>query len=605
MKRILAIVWISVIIIPNLFASTKSDAASVKERNDSIGRFSEKAEVVYVTLDENGNETGMYVVNRFVIDQPGKIVDYGPYSSVENVTDLQTIEQKGDEITFTANDDYFYYKGEVEPLPLPWDIDLTYQFNGKKGSPQEMLGKSGQFEMEITIGKNDEAVEGYFENYMLQMNILFDTDIFKHLQADEGVIAHLGKNQQVTFTVMPGQEKLFTIVADVEKFQMNRIDFSALPATLSIGQPDTSEMTHDLQSLSDATFDLFEGLTTFRQGLEHWMEGFDRLQDGSSKYKTGLQKLDEGAEQLTDGADSFLHALETLNNQIPSYDRSDEDLQFLQRALSDMAEGVSTTLDGLTFVKEEYDKAYETFDESIRSIPTTEISEADLQQLFESNADRTVLEKLIENFYTMQTVKETYFTSQQAFQTISQTFDNFIHFLHDLTLQLQQMASELEETFKLMSTENATAEFRRTIQTFIANFQSFRIGMNEYVENVQRLSKTYDDIDNGINELTHEKERFMEGAYELQTGAYTIYDVTKHLPDQVDEEVKKMMHAYDKSDYKPNSFVSKKNGSITSVQFYMKTDEWKLDIENTHGKQSTNTTKGFLEKLIDLFKRDG
>ncbi|WAA11693.1 hypothetical protein [Fervidibacillus halotolerans] len=574
MKRIFTIVFISIFIIPSLFASANNNTSSKAKEDEQFGRFSEKEEVVYVTLNEKGDQTGMYIVNRFVIDRPGIIIDYGPYTQLENLTDLQKMEQNGDEITFSASEDLFYYKGTVDHLPLPWDFDFTYQLNGENGSPKELLGKDGSFKMEITIRKNDNAMEGFFENYMLQISIAFHSGKFKNLKADEGIIANVGENKQVRFTVMPGNEKQLTITADVEKFQMGQIEITALPSSIAIDKPDSSHMKQEFTSLSNATFDLYNGIASFHQSLGQFLDGFTNLTEGSSQYQSGMERLDEGSQQLVDGGDSILSALETLNStSFPSNEQKYENIQLLHQAIVNIEEGLTSTMDELANVKEGYDQAYQSLDTALRSLPDTQISDADIQKLYASNADPSIIHQLIENYHASVSVKEAYFTSQPSFQMLSDSLDNLIAFLQGMQFQLQQIADELNHLVQSMPTKDKTKQLQEALQSLTDTFKSFQIGVKGYVANIHNLTKEYENIHLGMRQFAKGKNNVLEGSQKLQKGAMALHHATKDLPNEVDEEIQKLFLEYDKSDYKPVSFASKKNTSVSSVQFVIKTEE--------------------------------
>ena len=51
-----------------------------------------KDEVVYVKLNNNGNVDNVYVVNSFDVKNGEKIVDYGNYSNVLNLSFLKKIQ---------------------------------------------------------------------------------------------------------------------------------------------------------------------------------------------------------------------------------------------------------------------------------------------------------------------------------------------------------------------------------------------------------------------------------------------------------------------------------------------------------------------------------
>src|SRR5690625_1134438 len=99
-RKILLIVMVTLLMIPSLSltASAKDDTPTKTEKNQD-GYVSSKDEVVYATLHPSGDQKEMYVVNMLEVTKAGKVVDYGHYESVKNLTDLTDIKQSEDTIT--------------------------------------------------------------------------------------------------------------------------------------------------------------------------------------------------------------------------------------------------------------------------------------------------------------------------------------------------------------------------------------------------------------------------------------------------------------------------------------------------------------------------
>src|SRR5690625_6543476 len=76
----------------------------------------------------------MYVVNSFQVTEPGSLVDYGPYESVRNLTDLTDITLENDnEVHFEAESKQdFFYQGTLDNQALPWNISITYVLDGER-----------------------------------------------------------------------------------------------------------------------------------------------------------------------------------------------------------------------------------------------------------------------------------------------------------------------------------------------------------------------------------------------------------------------------------------------------------------------------------------
>src|SRR5699024_3737677 len=92
-----------------------------------------------------------------------------------------------------------------------------------------------------------------------------DADTTEDIEADDAVIANAGKDELVTFTSMPEEEETYTVTADVEDFEMEGIDISGIPSTMSIDAPDTDEMTDEIKTLSVAIVDVNLGVVDLKQ----------------------------------------------------------------------------------------------------------------------------------------------------------------------------------------------------------------------------------------------------------------------------------------------------------------------------------------------------
>lgn len=97
-----------------------ADEAAVKDEN------------VYVNLNGDGSVADVYVVNEYMLDADTDIVDYGEYSSVENLSSEKEIIKKGDKVTVEADQGKFIYQGSLENAVLPWISAFLIHWMGKK-----------------------------------------------------------------------------------------------------------------------------------------------------------------------------------------------------------------------------------------------------------------------------------------------------------------------------------------------------------------------------------------------------------------------------------------------------------------------------------------
>jgi len=272
-RKIILLTIALMLLIPHSFMSLQA-----KEKKE--GSVDSKDEVIYATLEATGEHDEVFVVNLLNVTKAGIVKDYGDYTSVKNLTGLAEITQTDDKIETEAEKGKLYYQGNMEDVNLPWDISLEYRLDGKKTEPKSLIGKEGELEIEIDVKQNKDANKEFFENYLLQIEIPFNADTTEGIKADDAVIANAGKDELVTFTSMPEEEGTFVVTADVKDFEMEGIDISGVPSSMSIDAPDTGEMTDEIKTLSEAIADVNDGDADIKQGIGELNKGSSELADG-------------------------------------------------------------------------------------------------------------------------------------------------------------------------------------------------------------------------------------------------------------------------------------------------------------------------------------
>lgn len=121
-------------------------------------------ENVYVHMSADGEISGTYVVNSYTLDEETDITDYGNYTKVQNLTNMEALNQDGNEITFHAEEGKFYYQGDMENAELPWDFTITYKLDGNEMTPEELSGETGSLEITIDTKKNARVDSRYYDN---------------------------------------------------------------------------------------------------------------------------------------------------------------------------------------------------------------------------------------------------------------------------------------------------------------------------------------------------------------------------------------------------------------------------------------------------------
>ena len=282
-------------------ASGNAGSAAVAD----ISGSAEKKEVVYTTLENTGATESVYVVNVFdgSADVAGKTIqDFGEYEQVVNLTDTSKLTQFSDSVVLTMPEGEFSYQGTTSNTQIPWNISMKYSLDGQEVSPDELVGKSGSFELNITTSQNSSVDSRYFENYLLQITCTLPMDVAKNVKTEQGSIALSGSAVTVSFMVMPDKDGNVSLSADVSNFEMAGISFAAIPFSMALDFPDTESLVSQFDALIDGTDEL-------HSGAQELASGVDSIDAATKEAASGAVELATGATQMTQGLKQYQQAL--------------------------------------------------------------------------------------------------------------------------------------------------------------------------------------------------------------------------------------------------------------------------------------------------------
>lgn len=320
-----------------------------------------KSEVVYASLQNDGNVKGVYVVNRFdPSSEPVK--DYGDYASIREISTQGRMESFSDgHYAISTGDAPFFYQGQTKRKTLPWKIQLRYTLDGQPIDAQQLAGKSGTFGLEITVKPTDAtAKDSYAQQMMLQTSVTLPGDVAENVQTKDGTLVQAGSNHRIDFIGLPGKEvKIFHLTATVKNFHLPAITFAGVPFSMDISSmalPDFSQ-DPDLKKLQDGTKALNDATKRLAAGLSAADKGFSALDYGLGRLTGGFSTLQNAGSRLTGGADRFAAGLETLQkNSAPlvagirqantSTKNIEDAMQQVNEGWKGYTQGVSAYVDG-------------------------------------------------------------------------------------------------------------------------------------------------------------------------------------------------------------------------------------------------------------------
>lgn len=329
-------------------------ALAATSSDDGIDDYT-KEQVVYVKGDAEGDVQGVYVVNRVDAGEDGTVVEDADYQGVQNLTDLRAIESGRGEVSFdAAEDEPFYYRGDLSATTdLPWDVEATYFLDGEEVDPSELEGAEGELTMVLSVKPSRAAGESatlatYVDNYLLQVSATISDDVADNLQAPDATVSTVGTDYQLTYMVMPGQDAVFTVTADVTDFEFGGWQVAGVPLALSIDVDADDAMSgdSDLDELEDGIAELSSSVS------DDLVPGVEKLADGSTTYASSLKDQAAEARDAAGAVDvdaaqaAYESALQgyvgayvqcTLNGVDPSTDEATVAAQgAMQQALTDL-----------------------------------------------------------------------------------------------------------------------------------------------------------------------------------------------------------------------------------------------------------------------------
>ncbi|MBP2079605.1 WXG100 family type VII secretion target [Oceanobacillus polygoni] len=609
MKKAIKWLWLTLAIffLPVLTTHASPNASEeTTDEEQENGKIASKNEVIYANLQAGGNLKGLYVVNSFELTKPGVIEDYGDYTEIKNLTDTSAIEKDKNNIRIHAETDNFYYQGNLGATKeLPWNFTIDYYIDGKEVNAEDIPGMAGDVEIIIDVKQNRDVPATFFENYMLQISVPLNTDYFQEIEAEDATIANAGKNKQITFTMMPDEEKKFSIEATTDQFEIDGIEIAALPPSIAVDGPDTDKLTDEFRSLTDAIGEIDNGVGELRDGMDGLASGLHQLEDGSAQYKNGMDELNGSSSQLTDASSQINDALVTLQEEISKASGAAalDELEDLDLAVSDMISGLEELADGMDQFGSNYEEANQALQKAIKQIPEPSISEADIAALHESDADQEVIEELVTTYQAAQTVKGAYEAAAEAFGSVGPSLHAFSESTREVAHYLRALTDGLEESISQIDVDDGFNQLLAGIEEMASNYNQFHEGLIAYTNGVNELASSYQDIHTGIGESAAGADQLTDGAGELRNGTTQLHDATMSIPEEMQEEIDAMLSQYDKSDFEPISFVSEKNDELTdSVQFVIRTDTLKQEQETETTDEAPEEKEGFFEKLKNLFR---
>lgn len=579
----------AVIMVTNIgMSSVCAYAADGSSTND-------KEEVVYIITDATGKTNSVNVVNIF---EKGNITDYGNYSEVKMLNSTDSISQSGDKVTFSTDKDKVYYQGTLNQAQIPWNINISYELNGKSVTPEQLAGADGKLKIHISITENEKADTSFYEQYALQAAFTLDTDKCENIVADGATMANVGADKQISYTVLAGKGLDAYITADVTDFEMDAASINGVKLNLNI-DIDDSELKDKVKEITDATRKLDDGAGALTDGSSQLVDGGSSVKDGADSLNDGVTSLDEGvtslnsgvatmqsaldtlasnSNNLTDGSTQMLDALKLIQSQLSAVSVSTEQLKQLTDSSSAIKQGITDAYNGAVLLQQNvsYDsykaalsangldidtlqagntQAIHSLSEQIsslsatvaqlKSIPGYESNETYMTQVAQLEAQIKSLSDIV----TLLTGNNAAIGGTQSYlNVVSASTAQLVAGLNELNTQYEMFDAAINNLAVTLSDMVVKVNtLRDGIDQLVTSYSSLDSGISDYTDGVASIVAGYSGIVDGVNTLAGGSKSLADGSKALKEGTGSLYDGIVSLNDGTKELKDGTSEFYDKT----------------------------------------------------------
>ncbi len=294
----------------------------------------EKEETVNVKADAEGNPKKITVSDLLKGTESGDfILDQTNLKEIRNTEGDEEFQLSDDgQLIWQSLGEDIHYEGESD-ASLPVGVSVSYYLNGKKVSPEEIAGASGEVKVRFDY-TNRQSVEiekdGEMKSvtmpYLFMTMVVLPEDVFTDVKVENGSLAELSGTQAVIGYAVPGfmdslklndwevtedteLPEYVEFTAHAEDFSL---DFSATLVTDGLFNEleeedleDVDEMTDDMEELSEASSKILDGSNQLASGADLFGSYLDQYVSGvNTALSTMLTSLDTIKSQVSAAMES-------------------------------------------------------------------------------------------------------------------------------------------------------------------------------------------------------------------------------------------------------------------------------------------------------------
>ena len=566
--------------------TTTPDATSIRNAQNTEMAAYHKEQIVYIKANALGCPEEIFATNTIKPTSAGTVEDDGLYEQITNITDQRNLESTKTGVKFIATpDEEFKYQGELpDTTALPWIIEMSYTLNGQKIAPEDLGGKSGNLEMNLTITQNDNCDSVYADNYLIQVTGEFANENIKNLEAPQATTAQSGDNTQLTYMMLPHSQAHYAITAQVENFSFDGWQIVGIPLQLALSLNDSdlqdsdnklSELSRAIETVNNTAEQISAGSDQLHKGLTTLSSSSESLTSATQDFSSVLQEINNGSQTLYNQVSSKLvPGLESLAKGSQSFT---EGLDSKRASLLSQAQGInvadaqtayqSAQEQLLTKYSQAYTQAFSSaYSEAIDSgqSPTDAKALATQSALKSASSSseiqeaKQVLESAATNMVSAQATKSSYESAANTLQQIQQDYQPIDQNILNLT--------NSDSSDSIYALESGLSEIANGTSQTTSGFSILAEGIYSYTDGVDTLATSFNSFNQGTNSLAN-------GTQQL---ANTTVNINQEMIDEIHAQIESFLNP----EFTQRDFVNGDTTHIETVQFVYLTPALKAPNEN-------------------------
>ncbi len=537
-----------------------------------------KEESVTVKADAYGNPKSTSVeVSLSGISGDGYVEDQTILTDLRNTKGAEEYYLLEDgRLVWDNLNEAITYKGKTEE-PLPVGVHLAYFLDGKGISPEELAGKSGHIEIDITY-ENRTHSSAIIDGKAYDLPIPFMTitliplgDNFTNVKTENGkVISTADTNAVIGFAVPGLQNSLrltnyevtkdldlpesIKIEADVTNFELG---FTTTIISSGLFEDveeddlnDVNDLTNDMNKLSDAsgelvdgTQELYDGMKEFQDYLVQYNDGIGKVGDGIKALKDGLRTIDGYSDDMNKGITALSDGLNQLNTGLANLDISKlypsepSEMEQVEQAMEDIPvqeRELRSSINNLTDARNEmnrfYGAALQYQDNITETLTKIEALKTSITSTALTPQEETVVKTALMNAGKSSDATEAFI---DAYKSIPNNLDEIKQLLSSETIKPPALDNQkVENAINALtpSIQNLTKDLE-VLQSFITSIQTGIVQIEGLPEMVTGLKTGVAALVEGSKQLKTGMNAYTDGVSKLYDGASQLSDGAGQLPE--------------------------------------------------------------------------